>query len=327
MAQYYIGIDIGGTNVKVGVFDVDMKVVCKSSIPTESHMGAEDVVNRIIEKTKKLFSNTDADLESIVGVGIGTPGPADYPAGVLYKLANLPKFHNTPLRDMIATGLGCGAIMENDANVACWAEFSAGVGKGAESIVLFTLGTGIGGGIVNDGELVTGCEHNAAELGHVIIFPDGRQCNCGQRGCVEAYASAPSTVARAKEAIEAGAESSLKTVLQETGEITCKDLYDHLKSGDNLAKEVTDLTAKSLAIMCVNMLHVIEPSRIVFSGGVIAAGDVLLDRIKYYFHKHLWKLKTETMEICFATLGEDTGIIGAAALAKHANEQGKLIRP
>ena len=319
MAQYYIGIDIGGTNVKVGVFDVDMKVVCKTSVPTESHMDAENVVDRIVEVTKKLFSDTGAGLEAIAGVGIGTPGPADYPAGVLYKLANLPKFQNTPLRDMIARGLGCGAIMDNDANVACWGEFSAGAGKGTDSMVFFTLGTGIGGGIVNDGELVTGCEHNAAELGHVIIFPDGRQCKCGQLGCVEAYASATSTVARAKEAIEAGAESSLKNVLQKTGEITCKDLYDHLVSGDNVAKEVTDLTAKSLAIMCVNMLHVTEPARIVFSGGVIAAGDVLLNRIKYYFHEHLWKLKAETIEICFATLGEDAGIIGAAALAKQGN--------
>lgn len=327
MSEYFIGIDIGGTNVKVGVFDVDMKIVCKGSVPTESHMGAADVVDRVVEATKKLLADNGAELDAIGGVGIGTPGPADYPAGVLYKLANLPKFQDTPLRDMIARGFGCGAIMDNDANVACWGEFSAGVGKDADSMVLFTLGTGVGGGIVNDGELVTGCDHNAAELGHVIIFPDGRQCNCGQHGCVETYASASSTAARAKEAVEAGAESSLKSVLEKNGDITCQDVYDHLAKGDSVAKEVTDLTAKSLAIMCINMLHTTEPARIVFSGGVIAAGDVLLDRIKYYFHDQLWKLKEEKTEICFATLGEDTGITGAAALAKHAKDRGKLVQP
>lgn len=327
MADYYVGIDIGGTNVKVGVFDDEMNMVSKTSVPTDSHMGADDLVGRIVDVCRELLADLGAGAEVAAGVGIGTPGPADYPAGVLYKLANLPKLRDAHLRDMIAGGLGCGAIMDNDANVACWGEFIAGAGKGADSMVLFTIGTGIGGGIVNDGELVTGCGHNAAELGHMIIFPDGRECNCGQRGCVEAYASANSTAARAKEAIEAGADSSLKKVLEENGEITCKDVYDHLASGDSVAKEVTDLTAKALAIICVNMLHVTEPARIVFSGGVIAAGDVLLDRIKYYFQEQIWNLKAESMEICFATLGEDTGIIGAAALAKHAAEHGSLVQP
>lgn len=325
MADYYVGIDIGGTNVKVGVFDGEMNMVSKTSVPTDSHMGADDLVGRIVDVCRELLA--DLGAEGAAGVGIGTPGPADYPSGVLYKLANLPKLRDIPLRDMIAGGLGCGAIMDNDANVACWGEFIAGAGKGADSMVLFTIGTGIGGGIVNDGELVTGCGHNAAELGHMIIFPDGRECNCGQHGCVEAYASANSTAARAKEAIEAGADSSLKKVLEENGEISCKDVYDHLASGDSVAKEVTDLTAKALAIICVNMLHVTEPARIVFSGGVIAAGDVLLDRIKYYFQEQIWNLKAESMEICFATLGEDTGIIGAAALAKHAAEHGSLVQP
>ncbi|MHC4245080.1 MAG: ROK family protein [Planctomycetota bacterium] len=193
-----------------------------------------------------------------------------------------------------------------------------------KDIVFFTLGTGIGGGIVSNGELIHGCDENGAELGHMIIYPDGRSCNCGQKGCVEAYASATSTAKRATEAIEAGAESSLKKVLDEKGKITSKDIYEHLATGDKLAKEITDGTAEALAITCINMLHTTEPKRIIFTGGMIAAGDVLLNRIKEFFDKHIWTLKKESVEICFAMLGEDTGIIGAAALARHAKQQGKL---
>jgi glucokinase len=225
---------------------------------------------------------------------------------------------------MLNEKLGAPIVFDNDANVACWGEYAVGAGKGVKDMVFFTLGTGIGGGIISKGELVHGCDENAAELGHMIIYPDGRNCNCGQRGCVEAYASADSTARRAAEALEAGAESSLKKVLDEKGQITSKDIYEHLANGDKLAKEITDGTAKALAITCINMLHTTEPKRIVFAGGMIAAGDILLNRIKDFFNEYIWTLKKEMVEICFATLGEDAGIIGAAALAQHAKQQGKF---
>jgi glucokinase len=221
---------------------------------------------------------------------------------------------------MLSDRLGKPVVFENDANVAAWGEYAVGAGKGADDMVFFTLGTGIGGGIINQGKLLQGCGDNANELGHVIIYPDGRLCNCGQKGCVEAYASASWTAARAQEAVETGEKSSLKDVLDLNGEITCKDVYEHLESGDELAKRITDETAKALALVCVNMLHTTEPGRIVFAGGMIAAGDVLLDRIRHYFDELVWKIKKETVEICFATLGEDAGIIGAAALAKAQYE-------
>jgi len=236
----------------------------------------------------------------------------------------MPTFKNVPICRMLNEKLGTPIVFDNDANVACWGEYAVGAGKGVKDMVFFTLGTGIGGGIISNGELVHGCDENAAELGHMIIYPDGRNCNCGQRGCVEAYASADSTARRAADALEAGAESSLKKVLDEKGKITSKDVYEHLADGDKLAKEITDGTAKALAITCINMLHTTEPKRIVFAGGMIAAGDVLLNRIKDFFNEYIWTLKKEMVEICFATLGEDAGIIGAAALAQHAKNQGKL---
>jgi glucokinase len=324
MGGTYVGIDVGGTNVKIGLFDCNLKLICKTSITTEAEMGPEIVINKMAMTVEELLDKAGLSLPDIVAVGIGTPGPAKYSEGIIIRSTNMPKFKNVPICRMLNEKLGAPIVFDNDANVACWGEYAVGAGKGVKDMVFFTLGTGIGGGIVSSGELVHGCDENGAELGHMIIHPDGRKCNCGQRGCVEAYASADSTARRATEAIEGGAESSLKKVLDEKGKITSKDIYEHLAEGDKLAKEITDGTAKALAVTCINMLHTTEPERIVFAGGMIAAGEVLLNRIKDFFNEHVWTIKKETVEICFATLGEDAGIIGAAALAQHTRQQGKL---
>jgi glucokinase len=324
MSEMFVGIDLGGTNIKIGLFDSELKLISKTSVATKVDMGPEVVIDKMAQTTKKLLSEAGLSMQDVVAVGIGTPGPAKYSEGIIIKSTNMPTFKNVPICRMLNERLGVPIVFDNDANVACWGEYAVGAGKGVKDMVFFTLGTGIGGGIISNGELVHGCDENGAELGHMIIYPDGRKCNCGQRGCVEAYASADSTARRAREAIEAGAESSLTKVLEEKGEITSKDVYGHLAAGDKLAKEITDGTAKALAITCINMLHTTEPKRIVFAGGMIGAGDVLLRRIKDFFNEHIWTLKKEMVEICFATLGEDAGIIGAAALALHTKQKGKL---
>ncbi len=324
MSETYVGIDVGGTNIKIGLFDSELKLICKTSITTDAEMGPEIVINNMAQTVEQLIAGAGLSLQDVVAIGIGTPGPAKYSEGIIIRSTNMPKFKNVPICRMLNEKLGAPIVFDNDANVACWGEYTVGAGKGVKDIVFFTLGTGIGGGIVSDGELVHGCDENAAELGHMIIYPDGRSCNCGQKGCVEAYGSAASTARRATEALEAGAKSSLKKVLDEKGKITSKDIYEHLAAGDELAKEITDGTAKALAITCINMLHTTEPKRIIFTGGMIAAGDALLNRIKDFFDEYIWTLKKESVEICFATLGEDTGIIGAASLARHTKQQGKL---
>jgi glucokinase len=323
MSETFVGIDVGGTNIKIGLFDSKLKLICKTSVTTEADMGPEVVIGKMAQTVEDLIAQAGLSLKDIVAVGIGTPGPAKYSEGIIIRSTNMPKFKNVPICRMLNEKLGAPIVFDNDANVACWGEYSVGAGKGVKDMVFFTLGTGIGGGVVSNGELVHGCDENAAELGHMIIYPDGRKCNCGQRGCAEVYGSADATGKRAQEAVEAGAESSLKKVLDEKGKITSKDVYEHLGAGDKLAKEIADGTAKALAITCINMLHTTEPKRIVFSGGMIAAGDVLLNRIKDFFNEHIWTLKKEMVEICFATLGEDSGIIGAAALAQHTHGQEK----
>ncbi len=314
----FIGIDFGGTNIKIGCFSANLKLLWKTSIPTDAQMGPAVVIDRMADTIKSMAANSKVSLKTIKAIGIGSPGPANYSQGILIRCANLPKFIDVLISKMLKKKLGKPVILDNDANVACYGEFAAGQGKNIKNMVFFTLGTGIGSGIISDGKLLHGSGDNAAELGHTIVNVNGRLCGCGQKGCAEAYASASNTARRATEAIEAGAKSSLKAVLEKNGKITSKDIYQHLAKGDQLAKKITDETAEVLAVLCVNALHCTEPEKIVFAGGMIAAGKPLLDRIKFYFKQHIWKIKPEdSVEICFATLGEDAGIIGAAALAKE----------
>lgn len=314
MAKLFIGIDLGGTNIKIGAFDSDLNIIGKTSAPTENAMSPDDVVKRICENTEALIKNISSTLDDVAAIGIGSPGPVNLEQGLIVAAPNLPLFRNVPLRQMIVDSLNKPVILENDANAACLGEFTLGAAKDVNDMVFFTLGTGIGGGIISNGRIVHGHKDAAAELGHIIIHPTGRLCGCGQKGCAEAYASAKSTVARAKEALEAGAESSLS----EIKDITCKDIYNHAKAGDKLALEITEGTADALGLLCVNMLHTTGPEKIVFAGGVIAAGDFLLNQIQAAFDKHIWPMKKEPLEICFATLGQDAGIIGNAALAKQS---------
>jgi len=320
MSEIFIGVDFGGTNIKIGYFDSKLKLICKTTAATKADMGPEAVVDRITQTTKKLLADNNLSAQAIQAVGIGAPGPSRIDEGIIVAAPNLPLFRNVPLRQMLEEKLSKPVIFENDANAACWGEHVAGAGKGVDEMVFFTLGTGIGGGIITNGKLVHGFADDAAELGHIITHPGGRVCGCGQKGCVEAYASASATAARATEAVQTGAKSTLKKLLDEKGEITCKDVFDHCDAGDALAKEIIEGTANALGLLCVDVLHVTGPQRIVFAGGMIAAGDLLLSRIKYYFKQHIWTLKPEPLEICFATLGEDAGIIGAATLAAQAVE-------
>jgi len=323
MREIFIGIDLGGTNVKIGCFDSNLKLVAKTSIPTQLELGPESIIDRTVQAAENLVLKAGLSVDNICAAGIGSPGPVDIDAGIVIATSNL-RFTNVPLRQILSDRLGKPAVLENDANVTCWAEHVAGAGKGADDMVLVTLGTGVGGGIISNGELVHGLGCNAGEMGHIIIYPDGRLCGCGQKGCVEAYASASSTAARAAEAIKAGAQSSLKKLLDEKGEITCKEVFEHVAAGDKLAKEITQDTAKALAILCIVLLHTTGPERVVFFGGMIGAGDLLLKPIRKFFDQYIWTINKEKMELCFATLGDDAGIIGTASLAIHAREQGRL---
>lgn len=314
MSRLLIGIDLSGTHIKVGCFDEGLRLLERTSVATELDMDPKLVVDRVVGAIAALLDSTGHQLGDVRAAGIGTPGPADYQAGIVVNSTHMPAFRDTPLRQMVIDRLHCPVTFDNDANVACFGEFTAGAGENVDDMVFFSLGTGIGCGIVSRGKLIRGASGNAAEVGHVIVCPEGEPCNCGKRGCAEAYASATNTARRARAAIEAGATSSLASL----AEISCKDVYQHLARGDALARRITDDTASALALLCVNMVHVTDPARIVFAGDMIGAGPALLDPIRERFDRLIWGIRGETVEIVFASLGEDAGIIGAAALARES---------
>ena len=324
MSKLFLGIDLGGTNIKAGIFNENMDLIKKGSSATNPEKGAAAVVDNIGDLAEHIIADAGNSMDDIIAIGIGSPGPVNLREGIVVAAPNIPAFRNTPLRKMVRKRLGKPTVMENDANAACWGEHVIGAGKGVDNMIFFTLGTGIGGGIISNGEIVHGYADDAAELGHIIIYPDGRLCACGQRGCVEAYASANSTVSRAIDAVRDGKQSSLTKLLDENGTITCKDIYDAAASSDQLAVSITDGTARALGLLCVGLLHTTGPRRIVFAGGMIAAGKPLLNKIQHYFDMYIWPMKEEALEICFATLGADAGIIGNAALAQNAINKGQL---
>ncbi len=324
MAKILIGIDFGGTNLKIGCFDENLNLLARDSVPTQINAGPTAVVEKIGDLTARLVQACGCKMADIIAAGIGTPGVVDVEKGVVLATSNI-KFTNIPLRQMVRDGLNVPVILENDANVTCWAEYAAGAGKGTGEMALITLGTGIGGGIITNGELVRGFAGNGGEIGHIIIKQDGRLCGCGQKGCIEAYGSASATAVRAAEAIAVGGKSSLQKILDKNEQITCRDVYEHSAAGDELARQITDETAKSLATLCINLLHITGPQRIIFYGGMIGAGGLLLEPIRKFFDERIWKIRKETIELCFAALGADAGIIGAAALASHELKKGKLI--
>ena len=316
MAKVYVGVDLGGTNIKIGCFNEDITLICKTSIPTDVDKGAADIIDRIGTAVETMLADNSLTSSDLAAAGIGSPGVIDIENGIVIQAANMG-FRDTPLKQMLSDRLNVPAVLENDANVTAWGEYAAGAGKGVKNLVLIALGTGVGGGIIVDGELLHGFANKGAEIGHMIVKPNGRQCGCTQKGCIEAYSSASSTAARATEAIQAGADSSLKQLLGQNSEITCKDVFIHAGKGDKLAQETVDKTAEYLAIMCVSLLHLTGPERILLFGGMIGAGNALLNPVKEHFKKQMWTIQDEPLEICFATLGEDAGIIGNAALAMH----------
>ena len=313
----YAGIDVGGTNIKIGFINDNFDVICKTSIETSADLGPDKVFEQIANAINELAKQNNIDRNDICAVGMGVPGPVNLKEGKLVNPPNLPGFEMCPVRQILSDKLGIAVTLENDANAAAWAEHECGKGLGTGDLAFITLGTGIGGGIISDGKLIHGHKDSAAELGHLIIYPDGRECACGQNGCAEAYASASNTARRAIELLKEGAESSLSAIYKKNGFVNCKEVFDAAEAGDTLAESVVDGSAKVLGLLCINIQNATNPEKIVFAGGMIEAGDFLLEKIRFYFDYYVWPSRKGETQILFSTVGVDAGLIGAAALARR----------
>jgi glucokinase len=317
--RLFIGLDVGGTSMKAGVVDDGGRALSAVSLPTEAYRGQAFGLERMCETIRQAAARAELDMGQIAAVGVATPGTMDIPGGIILDPPNLRPWQNVPVRQHIHEAFRLPTAFQNDANAAAYGEYWVGAGRGTHSMVLFTLGTGVGGGIVI-GDLVVEGEHShGAELGHMKIeMTNPRQCGCGRWGCLEAYASATSVVKRAQEALDRpGAPSALHALRAEQGGITSKDVFDAAAAGDALADRIVEDTAFYLAVGTTNLLHSIDPDVVVFAGGMIAAGESFLDRIRNHVRQLAFPVPAAKAQLRFAELGGDAGFIGAAACGRQ----------
>jgi glucokinase len=310
-----IGIDLGGTFTKFALLDEQMRLAGQCQLDTPAAQGPEGVVGVMAEGCRQLMQENNVSPAQVVGVGIGSPGPLDLDAGVVIAMPNIPGFDHFPLRDRLSGKLGLPATLENDANAAALGEHLCGSGRSARVMVLLTLGTGLGGGIVIDGKVLHGAHSMGAEIGHMIVAPEGELCGCGQRGCIERYASATYLALRARRAVESGRESSLAGVLAAKGQIDSRDVNQARQAGDALAAEIWDQACYYLGIVCVSLARLLDPDVILLGGGLAKAGEDLLEPTRRHFIRQHWQLTPPRTRLELASLGNDAGVIGAAGQA------------
>jgi glucokinase len=320
-ARWIVGVDLGGTNIVVGLVPIEGgEVLGLRTLPTESLHGAKFVVDRIVRMVRQAVDEVLAaeggTREQVAGVGIGSPGPLDRATGTVINTPNLG-WRNFPLRDLIAQGTGFAATLDNDANCATYGEWWLGAGREVNTLIGLTLGTGIGGGIVLDGEIYHGCSDVAGEIGHTTIDSTGRKCKCGNYGCLEAYASGPAIAARAVEGMEAGVESMLTELVGgRLEDITAATVYEGAVAGDAYATEVMKDTAKFLGAGIANVINLLNPEMIVITGGVTRAGEHLFGPLRAEVRRRAFRSAEERCQIVSGQLPGTAGVIGAAAVFK-----------
>jgi glucokinase len=315
--RYVVGIDIGGTNIVAGAVAEDgSEVLGLVSEPTFSEQGADAVLARIVKLARA--SIAAARGKEVAGVGIGSPGPLDTKTGVVLLTPNLG-WTNFPLRDRLTGALQLPATLDNDANCAIFGEWWQGAARGADYVVGLTIGTGIGGGIVLAGEIYRGASDIAGEIGHMSIDSTGRQCKCGNYGCLEAYASGPAIAARAVEGVGAGVDTSLpRYVNGDLAKITAQVVYEAAHDGDDFAREVVKDTARFLGAGVANIINIFNPQVVVICGGVTLAGDRLFVPLRSEVNRRAFKPAVAVCRIVPGELPGTAGVYGAAAgFMKH----------
>ena len=313
--MYRIGIDLGGTNIAAGLVNDKYEIVKKLSTPTHADREASAIVDDMADLCKKLCKEADIQISSLNSIGVATPGLANCEKGIVEYANNLP-FRNLPLANMLKKRLGFDNIsIGNDANAAALGEAVAGAAKGTSSSVMITLGTGVGVGVVIDGKLLCGFNFAAGELGHIVIEANGVPCSCGRRGCWEAYSSATALVRMTKEKIEECKANGRYSKRLEAERVSGRTACDCMRAGDEAAKEVYDKYIYYLAIGLANIINIFQPEVISLGGGISGEGQSLIDALLPLVRKEQYggNLEKQTA-LCIAKLGNDAGIVGAAAL-------------
>ena len=314
--MYYLGIDLGGTNIAVGVVNEKFEIVKKGSTPTLAHRNAEEIIKDMGALCVKLMEEVGITAKDVAYAGIASPGSVDPENGVLVYANNLP-FKNFAICDTLKKYCPVERVyLENDANAAALGEAMGGAAKGAKLSVMITLGTGLGGGVILDGKVYSGFNYAGAELGHVVIEYDGAPCTCGRKGCWEAYSSATALVRMTKEKMSACADTLMWELCGgELDKASARTAFDAAKRGDKAGSEVVDTYIKYLACGVTNMINIFQPNVLSIGGGVCNEGDYLLKPLCAIVEKDQYtRDQAVKTKVCIAELGNDAGIVGAAAL-------------
>ncbi len=313
--KYYVGIDLGGTNIVAGVVDEAYNIIAKASTKTNCPRPEKEIADDMAKMAIQAVENAGLKMEQIEWIGIGTPGIANSEKGIIEYSNNLG-FKDTPMVEYIRESIDKPVFIENDANAAAYGEFVAGAAKGAKNAVCITLGTGVGGGIIVDGKIYSGSNFAGAEIGHTVIEVDGAQCSCGRKGCFEAYSSATGLIRMTNEVIEEHPDS-LMASMAEKAKVTARTSFDAMRDGDKYAKVLVDKYIKYLAAGITNTINIFQPDVLCIGGGVCNEGDALLIPVKEIIMKEVYTRNSEkNTEIVIAKLGNDAGIIGAAFLGR-----------
>ncbi|MGQ9621843.1 MAG: ROK family protein [Candidatus Caldatribacteriaceae bacterium] len=322
----FIGIDLGGTNTKIALVDGDGAILERSVIPTKAMRDAEEVLDDIAREAIQLRQRFEARGFKVLAAGIGVPGLIDWKTGVGILLPNFPgKWRGVPVKEWLEKRLEVPVAVINDVRAITLAEKRFGAGKNVQSLVMVAIGTGIGGGVVIDGELYIGKDGSAGEFGHITVEPSGVRCGCGNRGCLEAYASGPAMVAQALRALVQQNDTLIRDLVgDDLARVTPKVIAEAAKMGDSVALEIIERSGayigQALSCICV----VVNPEMIVIGGGVAQAGELLFESICKGLRERLFMVPVDTMEFVPAELGLDAGVVGTATWAKERLERGVI---
>lgn len=300
-----LGADVGATNTKTVLVDRQGEIFATMNRPTLARKGRDAMIERLILTLKDTVKKAGANMKDVAGVGIGFAGPLDPGKGIVFNPPNLPEWLNVPLRDILTQKLNMPVSLDNDANLVALGEYWKGAGRGAKSLVCLTLGTGVGGGIVLNGKIWHGAGGIAGELGHMTVVRNGRRCGCGNRGCLEVYASSRGLVSRMQELL-----NRKKTVKYD--KITPEGIGKQALSGDKLAKKALRDTGITLGVAIASLVNILNPDVVVVGGGISKIGNLLLDPIREEVAKRAFPKAVEGLKIVKAELGDNAGALGAA---------------
>ncbi|MHC2994186.1 MAG: ROK family protein [Candidatus Atribacteria bacterium] len=314
--KFAIGVDLGGTNIICAIIDYKGEILSSIKVPTYAERGREETIERIKSTIHETIIKSKVGKNNIIGIGIGAPGPLDIKRGIINFAPNLPGWKDVSLREILKDEFNKEVILENDANAAAWGERCFGVGQGVDNLVCFTLGTGIGGGIIIDGKIYHGDTYGAGEIGHMTVNKDGPRCNCGNLGCLEAYSSATGIKNRIRSRIKEGAKSQFLNFDNDEllESLRLKLIFETARKGDRLTSEIVEEAISYLGIAIANIANILNPEMVVLVGGITNEGDKLLIPLKKEIVKRTFYSNYKSLKIVIGELGGNAGVLGAAAL-------------